>query len=110
MAETDHAVANRPVRSLCHRYFFRPLRVRERDDLRGTFAPFSRASLRPIAIACFRLLTRRPERPLFSVPRFRRRIADSTLFDAFLPYLAIETSAFCLHMLSRWRASIQKLV
>jgi hypothetical protein len=60
-----------------------------RDDFReGTFAPFFRASLRPIAIACLRLFTVRPE-PLFSEPRFRRRIADSTLFDAFLPYLAM---------------------
>jgi hypothetical protein len=69
------------------------LRLREevRDDFReGTLAPFSRASLSPIAIACFRLFTRPPE-PLFSVPFFRRRIADSTLFDAALPYFAIST-------------------
>lgn len=55
---------------------------------RGTFAPFLRASLRPIAIACFRLLTFRPE-PLFSVPFFLRCIADLTLFLAALPYLAM---------------------
>ena len=54
----------------------------------GTFAPFFRASLKPIAIACFRLLTVRPD-PLLSVPRFRRRIADSTRVDADFPYLAI---------------------
>ena len=64
-----------------------------RDDLRelfrrGTLPPFSRASLRPIAIACFRLVTFRPEL-LLSVPFFRRRIADSTRFDAARPYLAI---------------------
>jgi hypothetical protein len=60
-----------------------------RDDLRdGTLAPFSRASLRPMAIACFRLVTRRPE-PLLSVPRFLRRIVDSTFFDADLPYFAM---------------------
>jgi hypothetical protein len=64
-----------------------------RDDFRdeerdGTLAPFSRASLRPIAIACFRLVTRRPE-PLLSVPRFLRRIVDSTFFDADLPYFAM---------------------
>ena len=79
-------------------YFFRPLRDRERDrdGFRGTFAPFSLASLRPIAIACLRLFTRPPE-PLFNVPRFRRRMADATRFDAALPYFfAMKTSAFCL--------------
>jgi hypothetical protein len=60
-----------------------------REDLRlGTLAPFSRASLSPIAIACFRLVTLRPE-PLFNVPRLRRRIVDSTFFDADFPYFAI---------------------
>jgi hypothetical protein len=54
--------------------FLEPLR-------RGTFAPFLRASLRPIAIACLRLLTRRPD-PLFNVPFFFRCIADFTLRDA----------------------------
>jgi len=55
---------------------------------RGTFAPFSRASLKPIAIACFRLVTLPPE-PLLSVPFFRRLIADRTRFEAAFPYLAI---------------------
>ena len=55
---------------------------------RGTFAPFSRASLSPIAIACFRLFTVRPE-PLLSVPFFLRCIADSTRLLAALPYLAM---------------------
>jgi hypothetical protein len=58
------------------------------DRFRGTFAPFSRASDKPIAIACLRLFTFRPE-PLFSVPFFRRRIALSTFFPAPLLYLAI---------------------
>src|SRR5688572_3950123 len=66
---------------------------RLRDDLRlrGTFAPFFRASLRPIAIACLRLLTVPPfpPGPLFSVPFFRRRIADLTFFDADFPYFAM---------------------
>src|SRR5205085_2921004 len=57
--------------------------------LRGTFAPFLRASDRPIAIACLRLLTFLPLRPLFSLPRLRRRIADLTAFPAPLLYLAI---------------------
>ena len=47
----------------------------------GSFASFSRASLRPMAIACLRLFTVRPE-PLFSVPFFCRRMADFTVFDA----------------------------
>jgi hypothetical protein len=71
------------------------VRLRDPDDLRdpedfrdGTLAPLLRASLSPIAIACLRLLTFRPE-PLFSVPRFRRRIVDSTFFEADLPYFAI---------------------
>jgi hypothetical protein len=65
------------------------LREDLREDLRdGTLAPFSRASLRPIAIACLRLVTRRPEL-LLSVPRFRRRIVDSTFLDADLPYFAM---------------------
>jgi len=63
-----------------------------RDVLRfggGTFAPFSRASESPIAMACSRLFTRppRPFGPLFNVPRLRRRIALSTDLDAASPYL-----------------------
>jgi hypothetical protein len=58
----------------------------------GTFPPAFRASDRPIAIACLRLLTVLPERPLFNVPRLRSCIAFSTLLDAFFPYLAIFTS------------------
>ena len=53
---------------------------------RGTFAPFSRASDRPIAIACFLLVTLRPEPPLLSVPLFRLCIARLTLLPAALPY------------------------
>jgi hypothetical protein len=65
---------------------------RFREDFReGTFAPLSRASLSPMAIACLRLVTFRPEL-LFSVPFFFRRMADSTFFDADLPYFAIFTS------------------
>jgi hypothetical protein len=54
----------------------------------GTFAPFSLASLSPMATACLRLVTRRPEL-LSSVPFFRRRIADATVFEADFPYFAI---------------------
>jgi hypothetical protein len=52
----------------------------------GTFAPAALASERPIAIACLRLVTFRPERPLFNVPALRFFIARSTLADAFFEY------------------------
>jgi hypothetical protein len=69
--------------------FFVVFRDVARDPFRGgTFAPFSRASLRPIAMACLRLVTFRPE-PLLSAPFFLRRIADSTRLEADLPYFAI---------------------
>jgi len=55
---------------------------------RGTFPPSLRAWERPIAIACLRLFTFFPERPLLSVPLFRSCIALRTLSDAFFPYLA----------------------
>jgi hypothetical protein len=62
-----------------------------RDVFRdGTLPPFSRVSFSAIAIACLRLFTVRPE-PLFSVPRLRRRMVDSTFFDAARPYFAIRT-------------------
>ena len=59
-------------------FFFREL------FLRGTFAPFFRASERPIAIACLRLFTfpPRPLFPRFKVPLLRLRIALSTLLLA----------------------------
>jgi hypothetical protein len=60
--------------------------------LRGTFAPARRACDRPIAIACLRLFTFLPERPLLSVPRLRSCIAFLTFCCAFLPYLAIRDS------------------
>jgi hypothetical protein len=56
--------------------------------LRGTLAPFFRASERPIAIACFRLVTR-PPFPAFpdrNVPWFLRRIALLTVFCDDFPY------------------------
>jgi hypothetical protein len=52
----------------------------------GTFAPAALASERPIAIACLRLVTFRPERPLFKVPALHSFIARSTLADAFFEY------------------------
>jgi len=68
-------------------------RLRELRRLRfgfgGTFAPCFRASESPMATACVRLVTFRPLRPLLSVPRLRRRIAERTeredVRDAFFP-------------------------
>jgi hypothetical protein len=53
----------------------------------GTFLPSALASDSPIAIACLRLVTFLPERPLFSVPALRFFIARSTSAEAFLEYL-----------------------
>jgi hypothetical protein len=47
---------------------------------------FSLASERPMAMACLRLVTFRPERPLFSVPALRFFITRSTSAEAFLEY------------------------
>src|SRR6476646_1216842 len=60
-----------------------------RPRWRGTLAPSARASDKPIAIACFRLVTLFPDPPLLSVPCLRSCIARSTLAAAFLLYLAI---------------------
>jgi hypothetical protein len=49
-------------------------------------APFFRASESPIAIACFLLLTFRPDLPLLSVPAFRFFMARPTFFVAPLEY------------------------
>jgi hypothetical protein len=62
----------------------------------GTFAPFFRASESPIAIACLRLFTfpPLPPGPDFSVPFFRRRIADSTRLLAAFPYFRLPDDFF----------------
>jgi hypothetical protein len=48
--------------------------------------PSLRASESPMAIACFRLFTVLPLRPLFRVPSLRSCIAFSTFFEAPLEY------------------------
>lgn len=55
----------------------------------GTFAPLSRASDNPMAIACLREVTFLPLLPLFNCPRFISCIASSTFLPAPLEYLAI---------------------
>src|SRR5690242_6780012 len=52
----------------------------------GTLAPRLRASDKPIAIACLRLFTFFPERPLRNVPALRFFIARSTFLAAPFPY------------------------
>ena len=76
----------RPVRT--HLRDFRP-RFLERLPVRffGTFWPAALASDNPIAMACLRLFTLRPERPLFKVPDLRFFIARLTEPDAFFEYL-----------------------
>ena len=56
------------------------------DAFFGTFFPLARASDRPIAIACLRLVTFFFERPLFKVPALRFFIARSTSAEAFFEY------------------------
>lgn len=73
--------------ALPQRYFFLAF-------LPGTFPPARRASDSPMAMACFRLVTFFPERPLFKVPLLRSRIALLTFSAAFLPYLAIRATPF----------------
>ena len=55
----------------------------------GTFPPAFRASDNPIAMACFRLFTVFPLRPLFSSPRFSSCNAFSTFSFDFCPYFAM---------------------
>lgn len=57
--------------------------------LAGTFAPRSRASDRPMAMACLREVTFLPLRPLVSLPSFISCIAFSTFLPAPFEYLAI---------------------
>jgi len=52
------------------------------DRCFGTFLPFLRASARPMAIACLRLLTVLPLLPLFSVAFLRLRMAPRTSLEA----------------------------
>src|ERR1700735_5267 len=64
----------------------------------GTFAPFLRASERPMAIACFREVTFPPFPPLpdRSVPRFSRCIALFTLSAAAFPYFLLDPFFFAI--------------
>src|SRR5579885_1854352 len=74
---------------------------------RGTFAPDLRASERPMAMACLRLVTFLPLRPLFSLPFFIARISRSTDFDAALLYLRPLDFFFVaiVHTSLKWEAA-----
>jgi hypothetical protein len=68
------------------------------DAFLGTFAPFFLASERPMAIACFLLVTFLPDRPDVNDPFFFLRIALATVFCAFFEYFAI---TFFLHRVEK---------
>jgi hypothetical protein len=71
---------------------FRPPDERDDDErFDGTFFPSRRASDRPMAIACLRLVTFLPLRPLFSFPVLRSCIARSTFLLAPCEYLRAMT-------------------
>ena len=70
-------------------FLFDPHFFFEVDFFLGTFAPLFRASERPIAIACLRLVTFFPLLPLFNVPFFFSCIALFTFFWAPFEYFAI---------------------
>ncbi len=59
----------------------------EDDCFEGTLPPSRRASDKPMAMACLRLVTFLPERPLFNLPRFISCMFSSTFSEAFFPYL-----------------------
>src|SRR5207237_792342 len=96
LAEVFFAAVLRPVDFFAVDFFAAPLDFFAADFFAGTLPPSLRASDRPIAIACLRLVTFLPEPPLFSVPRFFSCIAFSTLSPAFLPYVAIRCSCCCV--------------
>jgi hypothetical protein len=68
--------------------FFEPNYFFDDDFFEGTLPPSRRASERPMAMACFRLVTFFPE-PLFNLPLLSSCISSSTLSDAFFPYFAM---------------------
>jgi hypothetical protein len=77
-------------------FFFLPPLLLRPAFFFGAFAPFFRASLKPMAIACLRLFTLPPLPPFpdLRVPRFFLRIALSTVLPAFFEYLAISNFDF----------------
>jgi len=76
-------------------FFEPPLLFFDDDFFAGTLPPSRRASERPMAMACLRLVTFLPEPPLFSVPRLRSCIAFSTFSEAFFPYFEAMANSSC---------------
>lgn len=72
-----------PISTASGRYF-----------LEGTLAPLFLAFDSPMAMACLRFLTFRPERPLLSLPRLYSCIAVLTCFFELPPYLAMTLCPF----------------
>src|SRR5262249_28089930 len=72
----------RDARFLAEERFFDPLFF-------GTLPPARRASDKPIAMACLRLVTFFPDFSLRRFPSLRSFLALWTFFSAFAPYLAI---------------------
>lgn len=65
------------------------------DDLRaGVLSPSARASEIPMAMACLRLVTFRPDPPLFNFPSPYSCITFEIFFWAFEPYFVAMTSPF----------------
>jgi hypothetical protein len=71
------------------------------DAFFGTFLPSARASDSPIAIACLRLVTLRPDLPLFKVPALRFFITRSTSAEAFLEYFRAFRAMMILPLVER---------
>jgi hypothetical protein len=65
-------------------------RVLRQGFFLGTLAPFFLASERPIAMACLRLVTFFPLRPLLSLPRFISCISVFTSLPALGLYFRLE--------------------
>ena len=76
------------------------------DRFFGTLAPFFRASERPIAIACFLLLTFLPDLPLLRVPPLRFFMARPTFFAAPLEYFLFAFLAIALVLRGFWSIRI----
>src|ERR1700727_3858134 len=83
-----------------------PIKVaRSYDFFSGTFFPSLRASDKPIAIACLRLGTFLPLRPLFSLPCFIAFISRSTSLPADGLYLRTELDFFAAVFLTDFFAA-----
>jgi hypothetical protein len=86
---------HRSGRRLLQRVFRLAFVTRRPERFFGTFIRAALASDNPIAIACLRLVTFRPERPLFKVPALRFFVARPTEAEAFLEYLRTMMGSPC---------------